>query len=133
MNKLNPWETPFRSWTPRRPSAGLKARVFGGAMAVERPRHVSLGWLAPATVCLLLFFVTVSQRSGELARLAAGSNQIPIMAVTLSNVSLAAYPPESFANDRNAVRPDTFEWTNHGHSPSSIPSFPQSRTNYLKR
>ena len=133
MKDLNHWETPFRSWTPRRPSAGLKARVFGRAAAVERARHFSLGWLAPATVCLLLFFVTVNQRSGQLARLGAASNQMPIMAVTLSNVSLAAYLPGSFANDQNAVRPDTFEWTNHGHSPSSIASFPQSRTNNLKR
>ena len=133
MNELNHWETPFRSWTPRRPSAGLKARVFGRAVAAGRPRHFSLGWLAPATVCLLLFFVTVNQRSGELARLASASNQMPIIAITLSNVSLAAYLPGSFANDQNAVRPDTFEWTNHGHSPSSIPSFPQSRTNNLKR
>ena len=132
MKELNPWETPFRSWTPRRPSAGLKARVFGRAVAAERPRHFSLGWLAPATVCLLLLFVTFSQRSGELARLASASDQLPIMAVTLSNVSLAAYLPGSFANDQNAVRPDTFEWTNHGHSPSSMPSFPQYRTNYLK-
>ena len=133
MKDLNHWETPFRSWTPRRPSAGLKARVFERAAAVERARHLSLGWLAPATVCLLLFFVTVNQRSGQLARLGVASNQMPIMAVTLSNVSLAAYLPGSFANDQNAVRPNTFEWTNHGHSPSSIPSFPQSRTNYLKR
>ena len=133
MKELNHWETPFRSWTPRRPSAGLKARVFGRAAAVERARHFSLGWLAPATVCLLLFFVTVNQRSGQLARLGVASNQMPIMAVTLSNVSLAAYLPGSFANDQNAVRPDTFEWTNHGHSPSSIASFPQSRTNNLKR
>ena len=133
MNELNHWERPFRSWTPRRPSAGLKARVFGRAVLPLRPRRFSLGWLAPATMCLLLFFVTVSQRSGELARLAAASNQMPIIAVTLSNVSLAAYLPGSFANDQNAVRPNTFEWTNHGHSPSSIPSFPQSRTNYLKR
>ena len=133
MNELNHWETPFRSWTPRRPWAGLKARVFGRAVAVKRPRHFSLGWLAPATVCLLLFLVTINQRSGELARLAAASNQMPIIAVTLSNVSLAAYLPGSFANDQNAVRPDTFEWTNHGHSPSSIASFPQSRTNNLKR
>jgi len=84
-------------------------------------------------VCLLLFFVTLAQRNGELARLASASNQMPIMAVTLSNVSLAAYLPGSFANNQNRVRPDTFEWTNHGHSPSSMPSFPQSRTNYLKR
>ena len=133
MNESKHWETPFRSWTPRRPSAGLKARVFGRAAAGERPRHFSLGWLAPATVCLLLFVVTLGQRGDELARLASASNQMPIIAVTLSNVSLAAYLPGSFANDQNAVQPDTFEWTNHGHSPSGIPSFVQSRTNYLKR
>ena len=84
-------------------------------------------------MCLLLLFVTFTPRNGELARLASASNQMPIMAVTLSNVSLAAYLPGSFANDQNAVRPDTFEWTNHGHSSSSMPSFPQARTNYLKR
>jgi hypothetical protein len=94
---------------------------------------VSLGWLGPVTACLLLLFVTVTQRSAELARLAAGSEPLPIMAVTLSNASWAAYLPGSFANDQNAVRPGTFEWTNQGHSPSSIPSFPQARTNYLKR
>jgi len=133
MNEWNHWETPLRSWTPRRPSAGLKARVFGRAVAAARPRHFSLGWLAPATVCLLLLFLTASQRSGELARLASASNQMPIIAVTLSNVSLAAYLPGSFANNQNAVRPGTFEWTNHGHSPSSMPSFPQIWTNNLKR
>ena len=133
MNEWNHWETRFRSWTPRRPSAALKARVFDRAVVPERLHHFSLGWLGPTTVCLLLFFVTVNQRSTDLARLAAASDQLPIIAVTLSNVSLAAYLPGSFANDQNAVRPDTFEWTNHGHSSSSMPSFPQSRTNYLKR
>ena len=133
MSEWNHWERPFRSWTPRRPSAGLKARVFGRGVAAGHSRHFSLSWLAPATVCLLLFFVTFSQRSDDLARLASASNQMPIIAVTLSNVSLASYLPGSFVNDQNAVRPDTFEWTNHGHSPSSIPSFPQARTNYLKR
>ena len=100
---------------------------------MKRPPRFALGWLAPATVCLLLLVVTLSQRSGDLARLASASDQIPMMAVTLSNVSLAAYLPGSFVNDQNGVRPDTFEWTNRGHSSSSIPSFPQARTNFLKR
>ena len=82
---------------------------------------------------MLLLFITFSQRGGELTRLASASNQVPMMAVTLSNLSFAAYLPGSSVNDRNALRPDTFEWTNHGRSPSSIPAFPQSRTNYLKR
>ncbi len=133
MNEWNPLERQLRSWRPRRPSARLKARVFGQAVAIERERRLAFGWLAPATVCLLLFLVTFSQRNAELTRLASASNQVPMMALTLSNLSFAAYLPGSSVNDRNAVRPDTFEWTNHGRSPSSIPAFPQSRTNYLKR
>jgi len=99
---------------------------------VRRARPIKLGWLAPVTVCLLVMFVTFNQRNGELARLAA-SNQVPMMAVTWSNVSFAAYLPGSIVNDQNAVRPSNFEWTNHGHSSSSMASFPESPTNYLKR
>ena len=116
MNELNSWETQLRSWTPRRPSAGLKARLFGRSAAARRERQFALGWLAPATVCLLMILVTFNQRNGELARMAA-SNQVPMMAVTWSNMSFAAYLPGSFVNHQNPVRPDTFEWTNHGHTP----------------
>src|SRR5207253_9564785 len=125
MHEWNPWETQLRSWTPRRPSAGLKGRVFGPSVGVAPGRPFAFGWLAPATVCVLLLFVTFNQREGELARLAASSDQVPLMAMTLSNMSFAAYLPGSFAHDQNAVRPDGLEWTNHGHSPSSIPSFPE--------
>jgi hypothetical protein len=124
----------LHSWTPRHPSAKLKARLFAKpADAAAPPQPWSLGWLAPATVCLLLLFVTLNQRSGELGELTSSSSQFPMMAVTLSNTSFAAYLPASLANDRNAVRPQTFEWTNHGRSTSTTASFPQSRTNYLKR
>jgi len=132
MNELNSWETQLRSWTPRRPSAGLKARLFARPVAARRERPFALGWLAPATVCLLMILVTFNQRNGELARMAA-SNPVPMMAVTWSNMSFAAYLPGSFVNHQNPVRPDTFEWTNHGHSPSSMASFPEFQTNYLKR
>jgi hypothetical protein len=132
MNEWNPWETHLRFWTPRRPSDGLKERVFARFEAAGRERPWVPAWLAPVTVCLLLMFVTFNQRNGELARM-AGSNREPVMALTLSNMSPAAYLPGSFVNDQNAVRPDTFEWTNQGHSPSSIHSFAQSQTNYLKR
>jgi hypothetical protein len=132
MNDWNSLETQLRAWTPRRPSAGLKQRALAQSVAAGGGRRIALGWLAPATVCLLLMFVTFNQRSGELARLTT-SNQVSIMAVSGSNSSFAAYLPGSFDHDRNGVQLGTFEWTNHGHSPSSIPSFPQSRTNYLKR
>ncbi|SRR6266545_4901650 len=132
MNESNSWETQLRSWTPRRPSAGLKARLFARRGDVGRERPVAFGWWAPAAVCLLLLFVTFNQRDGQLARMAA-SNQVPLMAVTWSNMSFAAYLPGSFVNHQNPVRPDTFEWTNQGHSPSSMASFPEFQTNYLKR
>ena len=132
MNEWNPLETQLRSWTPRRPSAGLKARLFAAPASHAPRRPLAFGWLAPATVCLLMILVTFNQRNGELARMAA-SNPVPMMAVTLSNLSAAAYLTGSFVNDQNAVRPDTFEWTNQGHSSSSIPSFAQSQTNYLNR
>jgi hypothetical protein len=98
-----------------------------------RAHHFAFGWLAPATVCLLFLAMAFSQRSGELARLAVAANQAPMMAMTLSNASFTAYLPGGFVGERNGVRPGTFEWTNHGHSTSSMASFPQSRTNYLKR
>ncbi len=123
----------MHSWTPRHPSAKLKARLFAKPADEAPLPSRPLGWLAPATVCLLLLFVTLNQRNGELGQLAASSNQFPMMAVTLSNMSFAAYLPGSFANDQNAVRPQTFEWTIHAHSTSTTASFPQSRTNYLKR
>ena len=132
MNEWNPWERHLRSWTPRRPSAGLKARIFSRSVAQRPGRPFAFGWLAPATVCVLLLFVTLSQRNGKLARLAA-SNQVPMMAVTLSNMSFAAYLPGSFVNDQNAVAPGTFEWTNNGHSHSSMAASPQCRTNDSKR
>jgi len=125
-------ETQSRSWTPRRPSAGLKARIFSRSVAERPGRPIAFGWLAPATVCLLLLLISFNQRNGKLARLAA-SNQVPMMAITLSNMSFAAYLPGSFVNDQNAVPPGTFEWTNNGHSHSSIAASPQSRTNDSKR
>jgi hypothetical protein len=133
MNEWNPLQTQLRSWTPRRPSARLKGRIFSRSVSETPARPFAFGWLAPATICLLLLmFVTFNQRNGKLARLAA-SNQVPMMAVTLSNMSFAAYLPGSFVNDQNAVPPGTFEWTNNGHSHSSIAASPQSRTNDSKR
>jgi len=92
-----------------------------------------MGWLAPTTVGLALVFLTLARPNSELARLASSSNQFPVMAMSLSNMSFAAYLPGSFANDQNVVRPESFDWTNHGGSHSSMGSFLQSRTNYLKR
>jgi hypothetical protein len=44
-----------------------------------------------------------------------------MMAMIFSNQSFAAYLPGSFTREQN--RWDTFEWTNHGHSGSSVAPF----------
>jgi hypothetical protein len=147
MNDWTPLETQLRSWTPRRPSAELRTRLFGGAAAIDAAAPGQgqgqgresgpgltgsvLGWLAPATAVVLLAFVTLNPRQADLSGVAS-SRQAPIVAVTFSNISFAAYLPGSFVNDQNTVPPATFEWTNRGRSPSSMPSFPQARTNDLK-
>jgi len=92
-----------------------------------------LSWLAPATVCLLLAFVTFSERGDGFARVAGGAVQAPIIAMTFSNLNLASYLPGSFPNEQNALPADTFEWTNPVHSPSSIPSFRLAQTNSVKQ
>jgi len=45
----------------------------------------------------------------------------PLVAMILSNQSFAAYLPGSFQREQN--RWDTFEWTNHGQSGSSVAPF----------
>jgi hypothetical protein len=122
----------LRSWTPRRPSAGLRSRLFGARPAARRNPVISLNWLAPATGCLLLLFVTVSQQGGGWTR-SSVSGETPIVALTLSNQSLAAYFPGSFPYEQNSLPADTFEWTNRGRSHSSNASFSRLGTNELTR
>src|SRR5260221_449987 len=45
MNNLNQWEKQLRSWIPRPPSAGIKARLFPPP---------SVFWLAPPVGCMIL-------------------------------------------------------------------------------
>jgi len=132
MNEWNPLETQLRSWTPRRPSARLKPGVFSRAAAVSSHPAMIWNWLAPATGCLLLLVLTFGRQGNSWQRL-TGPDAGPIVAITLSNQSLAAYFPGSFPHEQNTVPDDTFKWTNNSRSPSSIPSFPLSKTNHLER
>ena len=101
----------MRSWTPRRPSKGLEARIFAPAAAATLAvRPVRLNWLVPATAALLLMCVLFNQRYGNASF--AGSGSGSMVAMILSNQSAAAYLPGSFQGDRNTIPADTFEWTN---------------------
>ncbi len=88
-------------------------------------------WLVPASVCVLLFALSFSLRTGEWHR--EGSAPEPMMAMTLSNQSVAAYLPGSFRGQRNHLAADDvaerFGSTRPGGCPSSMASFVQWMTN----
>jgi len=94
-----------------------------------------LPWLAPVTVSLLLLFLTFSARTGGL-RLGDAVPE-PMMALTLSNQSAAAYLPGSFRGQRKRLAADRlgerFGWTKPAGSPSSMASFIRLNTNSLGR
>jgi hypothetical protein len=135
MTPPNPFENLLKRWTPRIPSAALRARVFAAAAAAAAPSAPALGWLAPAAALLAAFLVVLSPRGAgsPMAPGAAG----PLMAMTVSNQSLAAYLPGSFRGERNRLAPERvterFGWTKPVASHSSTPSWSQFRTNFLKR
>ena len=120
MNDLNELELQLRSWVLRRPSARLKRRLFRQPLANDVPEpSFRLSWLPPATAALLLLCVLFNQHSSQ-ALSSAGSNSI--VAVALSNQSIAPWLPGSFPREHNPLPTGTFEWTNGSGSASGIGS-----------
>lgn len=130
-------ETLLRSWTPRRPSQGVKHRALtdGGAsheLVAERPSlggagtatlppaPFRLGWFAPVTVSLLLGCVLFNQHNSFL--LSQSGNGGPLVAAALSNQSAAAWLPGSFQRSQNSLPVDAFDWTNGSGFASSLSS-----------
>ena len=116
MKEMNLPETQLRSWRPRRPSAGLKQRIFF-ARTPSLPQIARfLGWLTPATACLLLLFLVLNPRNTASSSL---SRQEPTLATIMSNQSYAVH----FVNHRmgqNDLSAVTFDWTNRSGSTSSM-------------
>ena len=82
----------MQSWTPRRPSPGLKAQLFPAAAGSARERQSIFlwAWLAPAlaVVCLALF---LTGRSGDrLGTLAVAPATNLVLGVAWSNVNFMA-------------------------------------------
>jgi hypothetical protein len=129
-NEMDELETQLHSWVPRRPSARVEQRWIAGqpatAMAVATPDILEeapvfrLRWLVPATAALVLLCVLFSQREG--GGMGGSTNSSPLVAMILSNRSVAAYLPSSEAREQNRPPADTFEWTNGSSSTSSIRS-----------
>jgi len=125
MKEMNLPETQLRSWRPRRPSAGLKRRIFSSRPGLPATAAF-LGWLAPVTACGLLTLLVFNSGNG----LPAGSNNHgTIFAMILSNQNYAAYASDGSQNVQNRVSSVTFDWTNSGSSSSSIRFTPFAKPN----
>ena len=106
----------MRSWTPRRPSASIKQRLFPQAAAVEceLADPISWRWLAPAMALCIAALIVLARNQPSAYRLT------PTFA--LSNLDFATYFAAAGQNDRNILQ-TTFEWTNGGRSMTTPPSF----------
>jgi len=126
MNDLKELEMQLHSWTPRRPSWRVKQRIFATEPAGSAGRPTApvphtpfrLGWLAPATMALLLGCALLNQRNG--VALQASADCGPLVAAAMSNQSAATLLPGSFRRQQNRLSSETFEWTNGRVSISSV-------------
>jgi hypothetical protein len=106
----------LRSWQPRRPSAGLKRRIFSAEPGTPTVAAL-LGWLAPVTACALLTLLVFNSANG----LPAGSSSHGAMiAMVMSNQNYAAYASDGSQNVQNRLSNVTLDWTNRGISTSTV-------------
>lgn len=117
MKEMN-LENLLRSWQPRRPSAGIKARLFPGP---ERRRTLvwTIRWLAPTVTCGLLAFAAL-QQDNFMQRLDSRTRP------SLRFMQSAAADIANVTVNRS---PDFFEWTNRSGSALNVRSFLPGTTN----
>ena len=122
MNDWNQLESRWRSWKPRRPSPGLKARLFPNGTA-EAERDISwattLHWFAPAMAVLCLSTFILTRQPGNFA--------VPSSLNLVSGDYAAAAP-----GDHNVWPRATFHWTNSNGSTSTTGSLDLLNTNNSK-
>jgi hypothetical protein len=134
MNDLNQWEKVLRSWTPRRPSADLKEKLFPAAdVAAPVLPTPKLRWLwyAPAAAGIFLaaaFLSTGTSRQVICMIASAASNQ-PAVA---GQFDLPALPAGSGGQQNNVWSVATFDWTKATSCLSTTGSFPAWKTNTQK-
>jgi len=86
---MNAWEKQLQSWTPRRPSAKVAARIFGRAeKAPELLRRAELwNWLTPVAACCLAMVVALGGSRYRAAHFDEATDATLIAAVALSGAS----------------------------------------------
>ena len=106
----------MRLWTPRRPSASLRHKVFAGAKPCCEPSEsispasVKLFWgaLAPTLACALLTLMVFNH---------GGENQPAVSTLAWSSSNSVSDGSHSAQNHWDNV---TFDWTNNSVFKSSI-------------
>jgi len=118
MKEPDSLETQLRSWRPRRPSAGLERRLFGGRTRLVPKLTWLLGSLAPAVACALLTFLAVSRENS------GGPLQpVTMIAMHSSNEGCAESDLAGLRKGENNWSVVTFDWTNRSGFTSSIAPF----------
>jgi hypothetical protein len=85
-----------------------------------------VGWLVPATACVLLTFLMFNPGTPIPGRSIRHNSMVATM---LSNQSILGPALESPWKGQNELSSVTFDWTNRSGSTSSMPSFPRNRMN----
>jgi hypothetical protein len=114
MKKMNLPETPLNSWRPRRPSAGLKHRIFSSA---NKSSTLAARWLwgalTPTMACLLLTLCMLNSSNSVI-------RQKPDLTFALSNQGNVFSDGDGGQTAQNHIASVTFDWTNHSVFNSSI-------------
>lgn len=120
----------MRSWTPRHPSARIKARLFPKAAAAsaeaEMPDPLTWRWLVPATALFIGAVILLAKSPRSSFGDPGSYAHTPQFA--LSNLDFSTYYAAASQNDHNVLH-RTFELTNGPHSSTTPPSF-FDRTGY---
>ena len=137
MNNWDPLETQLRSWTPRAPSAKLKARLFetpaparvtAAAATIHETNPAARHWLAPAMALFLLGAFVFSNGTGGIWQIQPGSSPSLMATAAISEPHLATYFASTHHSDNNTLQAP-FEWTNSGSTVKTAPSM--ATTNVL--
>lgn len=115
MNSPDPLEPLLSAWTPRRPSPGLKRRLFGTAAATLSPA----AWLqfAPPAFAAVALTVTLTLHPNRL------ESSIRDLGYSTNLALGAAHHSAAFQSAHNSLSAASFTWTNAALAPSTNASF----------
>jgi hypothetical protein len=124
---MNWLEEQLKSWEPRRPSAKIERRLFGGQRRAAAELTRAIAWLAPAAACMVLALAAARPGAG-----ASGVSRPESMfaMMMMSNRASASVLCGNGAQPENSIVRASFQWTNKGDSGSSIRFIPFTNSSY---